>query len=200
MPRNPNPSRSQESFGGKSPRSPMSPHDGNPASRGRCSRSSKRLWGTLGAKLLVLLGLSMALVFGLLGYLNIRLHRRHLERAAEAEATRMSSVIQRNTSYYMLRNQRDGLYHIIGDLANEPGVLRIRIINEEGRVSYSTDTVEIGRLVTHSVADKDSSPRARNGVTGEARQAIRTYRLGNRERALAVARPIENASQCSNAD
>jgi len=175
-------------------------HDANPVSGGRYSRSWTRLWGTLGAKLLVLLGLSMTLVFGLLGYLNIQLHRRHLERAAEAEAARMSSVIQRNTSYYMLRNQRDGLYHIIGDLANEPGVLRIRIINEEGRVSYSTDTVEIGRLVTHSVADKDFSPRARNGVTGEARQAIRTYRLGNRERALAVARPIENASQCSNAD
>jgi two-component system NtrC family sensor kinase len=177
----------------------MSHDDANLVSSGHCRRSWTKLWGTLSAKLLVLLGLSMTLVFGLLGYLNIRLHRRHLERAAEAEAARMSSVIQRNTSYYMLRNQRDGLYHIISDLANEPGVLRIRIINEEGRVSYSTDTMEIGRLVTESAAGRDFSPPARNGVAGGARQAIRTYRLANGERALSIARPIENASQCSNA-
>src|SRR5262252_809379 len=101
MPRNPNPSKSQEAFEGKSRRSPVPHHDANPVSGGRYSRSWTRLWGTLGAKLLVLLGLSMTLVFGLLGYLNIQLHRRHLERAAEAEAARISSVIQRSPSYSM---------------------------------------------------------------------------------------------------
>src|SRR5215475_13826308 len=129
----------------------MSRLDTNAVSNRQWSRSWRTLWGTLSARLLVLLGLSMAVTFGLLGYLNIQLHRRHLEYAAEAEAARMSSVIQRNTSYYMLRNQRDGLYHIITDLANEPGVLRIRIINEEGRIRYSSDTQEIGQSVDDSV-------------------------------------------------
>jgi two-component system NtrC family sensor kinase len=176
--------------------------DANPASTGRWNASWKKLWGTLSAKILVLLGLSMALVFGLLGYLNIQLHRRHLERAAEAEAARMSSVILRNTSYYMLRNQRDGLYHIITDLANEPGVLRIRIINEQGRVSYSSDTKEIGSMVQ---GDLDSIAVAREenrspGIPSAGHQSIRTYRTSNGERALAVTNPIENAAQCASAE
>jgi two-component system, NtrC family, sensor kinase len=144
----------------------------------------------------------MAVAFGLLGYLNIQLHRRHLDRAAEAEAARMSSVILRNTSYYMLRNQRDGLYHIIAELADEPGVLRIRIINEEGRVSYSSVPSEIGRF---AVANPNSTVLSQPaGAPSEAslvaRQAIRIYRLASGERALAVTTPIANARQCSSAE
>src|SRR5215469_77953 len=174
----------------------MSRLDSNPVSCRQWGRSWRKLWGTLSAKLLVLLGLSMALVFGLLGYLNIQLHRRHLEYAAEAEAARISSVIRRNTSYYMLRNQRDGLYHIITDLANEPGVLRIRIINEQGRISFSSDTREIGRMVDDSLrhANMEST------ISGATRQAIRTFRLNNGERALAVLNPIKNSPSCSSAD
>ena len=180
----------------------MSRPDTNPVSAGRWSASWRKLWGTLSAKILVLLGLSMAVVFGLLGYLNIQLHRKHLERAAEAEAARMSSVILRNTSYYMLRNQRDGLYHIITDLANEPGVLRIRIINEEGRVSYSSDTEEIGRLVHGSPVSKTFTPESNPpaGILSDGRKAIRTYLTSTGERALAVTNPIENTQQCSSAE
>jgi len=144
----------------------------------------------------------MAVVFGLLGYLNIQLHRKHLERAAEDEAARMSSIILRNTSYYMLRNERDGLYHIITELAGEPGVLRIRIINEEGRINYSSDPAEIGR---------QADPNPNSGVFSQvlglqsevpfaARQAIRTYRLASGERALAIINPISNAPQCSSSE
>jgi len=178
------------------------PPEANSGFRQRWSRSWKKLWGTLSAKILVLLGLSMALVFGLLGYLNIQLHRRHLERAAEAEAARMSNVIERNTSYYMLRNQRDGLYHIITDLANEPGVLRIRIINEEGRISYSTDTDEIGRLVDGNLYAQTQTQGFdhQKEIPAAGRQAIRTYRLASGERALAVLNPIENAPQCTSAE
>ena len=87
----------------------------------------------------MLLVSSMAIIFGVLGYLNIRLHRQHLEQTVLADAARMSSVIKRNTSYYMLRNQRDGLYHSITDMANEPEMVRIRIINDQGRISFSSD-------------------------------------------------------------
>ncbi len=144
----------------------------------------------------------MAVVFGLLGYLNVQLHRRHLERAAEGEAARMSSVIVRNTTYYMLKNQRDALYHLITDLANEPGVLSIRIINEQGRVSYSSDTAEIGRLAEQSTP---TMPHTQSSVLGSevsspTAQIIRTYRQSNGERALAVTNPILNRSECSSAE
>src|SRR5271167_247945 len=54
----------------------------------------RRLGHTLSARLIVLLLAGMVVIFALLGYLNIRLHRRHLEAASLASAERMSDVIQ----------------------------------------------------------------------------------------------------------
>jgi len=160
-----------------------------------------RLAGSLSGKLLVLLVSSMAVIFGVLGYLNIRLHRQHLERTALADAARMGSVIKRNTSYYMLRNQRDGLYHIITDMANEPGMARIRIINDRGTISFSSDPSEMGKIVDQHLQVYDALPA---GVPAfqlaDGKQSFRTYFLPNGERALGVINPIENSPSCSAAE
>jgi two-component system NtrC family sensor kinase len=143
----------------------------------------------------------MALIFGVLGYLNIQLHRRHLERDALADAARTSSVIKRNTSYYMLRNQRDGLYHIITEMANEPGMVRIRIINDQGRISFSSDPAEMNKFVDQSMKAHDIPPSGGAATPmGNLKQSFRTYRLPNNERALGVIDPIENSPACSSAE
>src|SRR5208283_4354906 len=165
----------------------------------------RRLWarisGSLSSKLLVVLVSSMAIVFGVLGYLNIQLHRKHLERTTLADAARVSNVIKRNTSYYMLRNQRDGLYHIITELAHEPGMVRIRIINDRGRISFSSDPSEMNKLVDEQMNVHDTLPA---GVpwfqVANKGQSFRTYRLPNGERALGVINPIENSPSCSSAE
>jgi two-component system, NtrC family, sensor kinase len=160
-----------------------------------------RLANSLSGKLLVLLVSSMALVFGVLGYLNIQLHRRHLEKDALADAARTSSVIKRNTSYYMLRNQRDGLYHIITEMADEPGMVRIRIINDQGRVSFSSDPSEITKFVDRNMKTQDNPPTGGQAVDlSTLKQSFRTYRLPNHERALGVVDPIENSPACSSAE
>ncbi len=156
---------------------------------------------SLSGKLLVLLVSSMAIVFGVLGYLNIQLHRRHLERDALADAARTSSVIKRNTSYYMLRNQRDGLYHIISEMANEPGMVRIRIINDQGRISFSSDPTEITKFVDRNMKAQDTEPLSRDSIDlSGLKQSFHTYRLPNNERALGVIDPIENSPACSSAE
>ena len=129
----------------------------NPEDRSGLSYLWKSVTGSLSSKLLLLLVSSMALVFGVLGYLNIQLHRTHLERDALADAARTSSVIKRNTSYYMLRNQRDGLYHIITEMADEPGMVRIRIINDQGRISFSSDTSEMYKYVDQNMKAHDTT-------------------------------------------
>jgi len=161
----------------------------------------KRLASSLSGKLLVLLVSTMAIVFGVLGYLNIQLHRRHLERDALADAGRTSSVIKRNTSYYMLRNQRDGLYHIITDMAEEPGMLRIRIINDQGRISFSSDPAEITKFVDRTMTAQIAMPPRSEAIDlSSVKQSFHTYRLADRERALRVIDPIENSPTCSNAE
>src|SRR5437016_5553964 len=54
-----------------------------------------RLSHSLSAKLITLLLLTLVAIFGLLGYLNIRLHRQHLETAVLGSAERISDVIKR---------------------------------------------------------------------------------------------------------
>lgn len=157
--------------------------------------------GSLSSKLLVLLVSSMAVVFGALGYLNIRLHRQHLEQTVLADAARMSSVIKRNTSYYMLRNQRDGLYHIITDMANEPEMVRIRIVNDQGRISFSSDPSEMNKYVDQNLKAQDGSPVANSAIhRSGAKQSFSTYRLPNGGRALRVIDPIQNSLACSSAE
>lgn len=147
-----------------------------------------RVWQSVSARLVILLVVSMTCAFGLLGYLNIRLHRQHLEQTTLASAERLSEVIQRNATYSMLHNERDSLHHMISDMANEHGIVRVRIINAEGRISFSSDPWEVGELA-------DGQGIAPAGV----QERFRTYRLANGERVLGVANPIENSPQCSSA-
>src|SRR5580765_1843272 len=107
----------------------------------------KRLTNSVSAKLIGSLLAVMLLIFALLGYLNIRLHRQHLEAATLASAERVSDVIKRSTSYYMLRNDREGMYRAMATMADEPGMVRVRIFDKEGQISYSSDTAEVGHIV-----------------------------------------------------
>jgi two-component system, NtrC family, sensor kinase len=151
-------------------------------------KGAGRVWRSVSARLVILLVVSMTCVFGLLGYLNIRLHRQHLEQTTLTSAERLSEVIKRNATYSMLHNERDSLHQMISDMANERGIVRVRIINAERRISFSSDPWEVGELA-------DGPGIAPAAVHGR----FHSYRLADGERALGVANPIENAPQCSSA-
>lgn len=160
----------------------------------------ERLTHSISAKLISLLLLVMLGIFGLLGYLNIRLHRQHLEAATLASAERVSDVIRRSTSYYMLRNNREGLYHAMATMADEPGMVRVRIFDREGNISYSSDPSEVGHAV-------DKSAEACYGCHAQSQSLehlnrpdrFRIYRDASGQRILGVITPIENQPSCSNA-
>ena len=155
---------------------------------------------SLSAKLIGSLLAMMVVIFALLGYANIRLHRQHLEEATLASAERVSDVIKRSTTYYMLRNDREGLYHAIQTMADEPGMVKVRILDQEGRVSYSTDATEVSHVL-------DKTAEACYGCHNQAQplarlnrpDRFRIYRNGGGHRVLGIITPIENQASCSNA-
>ena len=159
-----------------------------------------RLTSSLSAKLITLLLVLMVGIFGLLGYLNIRLHRQHLETSVLGSAERVSDVIKRSTTYYMLRNDRDGLYQMMETIADEPGMVKVRIFDKDGRVSYSTDSAEVSHVVDKRAeacygCHAQSQPMARLNRPDR----FRIYRNGGGHRVLGIITPIENQSACSNA-
>src|SRR6202162_91116 len=159
------------------------------------------LTSSISAKLIGSLLAVMVVLFALLGYLNIRLHRQHLEAATLTSAERVSDVIRRSATYYMLRNDREGLYHAIQTMADEPGMVKVRILDQEGRVSYSTDSTEVSHVL-------DKTAEACYGCHNQSHplprlnrpDRFRIYRNGGGHRVLGIITPIENQPSCSNAE
>jgi two-component system, NtrC family, sensor kinase len=167
----------------------------------RSDLGSKRLAHSISAKLIGSLLAVMLIIFGLLGYLNIRLHRQDLEAATLASAERLSDVINRSTTYYMLRNDREGLYHAIQTIADEPGMVKVRIFDQEGRIGYSTDAAEVSHVLDKKGeacygCHTQSQPLARLNRPDR----FRIYRNASGLRVLGIITPIENRPSCSNAD
>jgi len=159
---------------------------------------------SLTVKLAGSLVISTAALLVLFGYLNLRAQRRNSQQMVLESAERISDLIQRSTRYQMLRNDREALYQVIATIGSEPGIRRIRIFNEEGRISVSTDAREINTFVDkqaeacygcHAPEKKLGEPLKRLDRLGRSR--IFTNASG--ERVLGVMRPIENEPACSDA-
>jgi two-component system, NtrC family, sensor kinase len=159
-----------------------------------------RLTHSLSAKLNLLLLGAMLVIFALLGYLNVRLHRQHLEQNTLQAAERISDVIKQGTTDYMLRNDRSGLYQSIQTIAAEPGIYKIRIFDQEGRITYTTTPSEQNHVVDKTgeacyACHAQSQPLARLNRPDR----FRIYRNGGGSRVLGIITPIENQPSCSNA-
>jgi two-component system NtrC family sensor kinase len=151
-------------------------------------------------KLVMAVVASFAVLVALFSYLSLREHRLHSEQLVLTSADRVTDLIQRSTHYQMLHNDREALYYMINAQGSEPGLRRIRIFNEEGRVSFSTVAGEVNRVV-------DKKAEACYGCHAEAAPLTqlarpdrsRVFLEPNGERTLAMIRPIENEPACSNA-
>lgn len=159
-----------------------------------------RLTHSLSAELnLRLLG-AMVVIFALLGYVNVRLHRLHLEQTTLLSAERIGDVIKHSTTDYMLRNDREGLYRTIQTIASQPGMEKIRIFDQGGKINYTTDAGEQNHIVDESAeacygCHAQSQPLARLNRPDR----FRIYRNAEGVRVLGIITPIENRPACSNA-
>ena len=138
-------------------------------------------------------------IFGLLGYFSIRDQRKRLEDAALVSAEQQSEVLRRSASRYMLRNDRVGLYEMMLNMADQPGMVSVRVMNPEGVISYSTEPAEVGNSVNKTAeacygCHEQSKPLTRLNRSDR----FRIYRLEH-TRVLGVITPIENEPACSNA-
>jgi two-component system NtrC family sensor kinase len=159
-----------------------------------------RIRQTLSLKLNLLLLSAMVVIFALMGYVNVRLHRRHLEQNTLLVAERISDIIKHGTTEYMLRNDREGLHRSIETIASEPGIEKIRIFDQEGRVTYTTSVPEQNHVVDKTAEACYGCHAQSQPLTRLKRpDRFRIYRNGGGNRVLGVITPIENQPACSNA-
>ncbi len=169
---------------------------------GRAPRGDRFLLpGSLSVKLVVYLVAGLGIVFGLIGWEHTRLHRRDLEERTFASTDRISETIKRSARYSMLSNHKDEVYHIITTIGAQPGIGRIRIYNEQGRISFSTDEHEVGTFVDKKVEACVSCHAQEQPLSRLNRpDRLRIFRNEKGERLAGLINPIENEPSCWNAD
>ncbi|MGB8770167.1 MAG: ATP-binding protein [Candidatus Korobacteraceae bacterium] len=159
----------------------------------------QRLGRSVSAKLMVSIFVVMIIIFALLGYFSIRLHRKHLEAAELVSAEQQSEVLRRSASHYMLNNDRIGLYEMMLNMADQPGVVSVRIMNPQGVISYSTAPSEVGTMVDKGAEACYACHAQSQPLTRLKRSdRFRIYRAAH-TRVLGVITPINNQPACSNA-
>jgi len=160
----------------------------------------RRFTHSLATKLTACVVGSMALLFGLYGYWNVRLGRQTQHEMIYQNADRISDTIRRSIRYSMLRNQREEVFHIINTIGHESGIGRIRIFNKEGRITFSTDAQEVGQFVDKKAEACYACHAQAQPLTRLDRpDRMRIYRVRDGTRVLGLIRPIENEPDCSNA-
>jgi two-component system NtrC family sensor kinase len=156
-----------------------------------------RLRVNLTVKLAAAVVTSFAALMALFSYLSLREHRQHSEQLVLTSADRITDLIQRSTSYQMLHNDREALYHMIRAQGSEQGLRRIRIFNEEGRISYSTDAAEVGKVVDKQAeACYACHAQAKPLTRLDRPDRARIYTEPGGDRVLGMIRPIENEPSC----
>ena len=91
----------------------------------------------MAAKIAVGLVWSSAAIFAIFAYANLRLQRREAENMVVQSGNQIGDLIRRSTRYQMLNNDREALLQIIGDIASEPGIQDVSILNQQGRSVFS---------------------------------------------------------------
>ncbi len=154
----------------------------------------------IATKLAVCLVGAAVLGFALFSFIHQRLEQRHLETLVSVSAERVADVVHSSAYDAMLKNDRERLYTLIRDFGREPGIRRVRIINEDGLVRHSTQPGEAGTMVDKSAEACYACHVQAQPITKLARkERARIFTDVDGTRTLAVIRPIENHPECSNA-
>jgi two-component system NtrC family sensor kinase len=160
----------------------------------------------LSIKLTTCLVGGMAVVFTLLGSRIVGLHRRNLEESILEAGDRISDATKRSTRHAMLQNRTGDVRQIIDAVGSQPGIDRIRVLNESGEVKFSTDVQEVGARLDQSAqgcatCHGGGARAAASPVPASLSRTERTriFTDESGRRSLGVVNPIENGPGCSSA-
>jgi two-component system NtrC family sensor kinase len=154
---------------------------------------SNRFAFSLSAKLSCGIIGSLLVIVGWLGY-------EHLEEMTFGHAHAISDLIKASTRDSMLGAHGEEVHEIIQAIGREPGINKIRVFDEKGRIGYSTDAAEVNTLVDKN-AEACYKCHAKESplVKLNRPDRVRTYSLPSGERILGLINPVDNEPACSNA-
>lgn len=150
--------------------------------------------------ILAVAGVAIAII-GVFSYLLLQAHQRQLLAELKRSAHQLSETVKSSTRYDMLLNQRESVHRIINTIGQQEGIEKVRIFNKDGVIIYSTDSLDVGRMVDKKteacyachVADQ---PLERLPIS----ERTRVFSSVDNGGTLGIINPIYNEPGCWQAD
>ena len=125
--------------------------------------------------------------------------QRHLLVQVTAESELLSHTIRNAVHRAMLQDRRSDAYLIMQDIGRQGGIEMVRMMDGDGRITFSTDRAEIGRSV-----DRQAEACVACHAEGEPLHRIDSENrsrvfAASRHRVLGIVTPLYNEGSCATA-
>jgi two-component system NtrC family sensor kinase len=155
------------------------------------------MWNRLGVKATAVVVLVTVVCGAVIIGMSLRAQQAYLTAEVVRGAAQFSDTIKASTYHFMQSDERTGAYRTMEMIGRLEGIEQVRMLNKEGRVTFSTDRAEIGRLVDKRAeacyaCHAAGQPLVRLNVPSRSRIFAR-----NGHRVLAMITPIYNDPSCS---
>jgi two-component system NtrC family sensor kinase len=157
-----------------------------------------RITRSLAIKLIIALGLLIAVGSGISWYALIDTAKKNLLSSAIRHAASYSDLVRRSTRYGMLTFHRESIQHTLESVGLREDIKRIRIFDGKGRIFYSSQKNDIGRLVNRTspacIGCHIDPENPSSSVTSRNQWTIYKDKKGHR--VLTYIDPIYNERSC----
>ncbi len=153
----------------------------------------------LSQQIIISLTIIVMVVSGISGYISLKNQEREILQAMTNGADQLSKGITSATWHAMLADDRSAAYEVMQTIAANPGISRIRIFNKEGRVMFSTKSVDEQQVNKNAEACAMCHSSSQPRVNIDASSRSRVFRGADGDRQLAMITPIYNEPSCSEA-
>ncbi|MDK9718660.1 MAG: ATP-binding protein [Trichlorobacter sp.] len=151
-------------------------------------------------KLTILTGTVVVLFMTLFAWVNINNLQKLLVNNTIRDLDNLASTIIRMTRHQMLVDNRIIVYQMINEVANRPGIERIRMINRNGIIVHSTATHEVGQPLDTKAAQCNLCHKPGQAlIRPPLLERSRFFTLPNGKQVMGLARSVQNEQSCSTA-
>ncbi|MDH3520063.1 MAG: ATP-binding protein [Myxococcales bacterium] len=156
---------------------------------------------SLSMRLFALIAVVTLVGLSLLAWAVVRLHTANLEHETIEGALRLSDTLRRSARHSMLEDRKNDVYEMMRTVGMQPGIERLRILNSESLIVFSSIGDERGRTV-----DLEEEACTRCHKQGalishpEEQELTRIFRAADGRRLLGLITPIYNAPSCAGVD
>jgi two-component system NtrC family sensor kinase len=153
-------------------------------------------WNRLSVKLTAVITVTTLVSITVFVSLGLRVQQQHLTEEVVRGADRFSDTIRASTYHSMLADRMADAYATMDTIGHLKGIEKVRMMNKEGRITFSTDRAEVGQLVDKRAEScyachAAGQPLVRLNLPSRSRIYTR-----NGQNLLAMVTPIYNERSC----